>query len=119
MTPSFGGLPLRAMFTLSLFCLAGTTQAEEIDASDPTRIYTYAGPGFKYTEFSNGDSLSELRIQGNLALSQNDMMLFEMDAGLLERADGHDLTGYGYAVLENPLSRHRGPVRELLAEIVQ
>ena len=69
------------MLALSLFCLIGVVQAEEIDASDPTRIYTYAGPGFKYTEFSNGDSLSELRVQGNLALSQNDMMLFEIGYG--------------------------------------
>ena len=49
----------------------------------------------------------------------DDMMQFEMDAGLLARIDRHDLHGYGYAVLQNPLSRHRGPVQELLAEIIR
>lgn len=38
---------LRTVLALFLLCLAGVAQAEEIDASDPTKIYTYAGPGFK------------------------------------------------------------------------
>ena len=52
--------------------------AEEIDASDPTKIYSYAGPGVKYTEYSNGDSMTELRLQGNLALSDSDMLMVEL-----------------------------------------
>lgn len=54
---------------------------EAIDASDPTKIYSYAGPGYKYTEFSNGDSLQELRIIGNAGLSDSDMVLFEFGYG--------------------------------------
>jgi len=54
---------------------------EAIDASDPTKIYTYAGPGYKYTEYANGDYLQELRVVGNLGLSANDMVLFEFGYG--------------------------------------
>jgi len=57
-------------------------QAEEaIDASDPTKIYSYAGPGYKYTEYSNGDHLQELRAVGNLGLSDSDMVMFELGYG--------------------------------------
>lgn len=58
-----------------------TAAAEQIDASDPTKIYSYAGPGYKYTEFSNGDSLSEFRVMGNLGISDYDMVLFEIGYG--------------------------------------
>lgn len=54
---------------------------EKIDASDPTKIYTYAGPGFKYTKYSNGDTLSELRVQGNIGISDKDMVMFELGYG--------------------------------------
>ena len=56
-------------------------EADAVDASDPSKIYTYAGPGFKYTEFSNGDSLSELRVIGNLGITDRDMLLFEIGYG--------------------------------------
>jgi hypothetical protein len=56
-------------------------EAGEIDASDPTKIYSYAGPGYKFTEYSNGDSLSELRAIGNIGFSDNDMLLFELGYG--------------------------------------
>ena len=65
----------------SLMLLCAPLAAEEIDASDPTKIYSYAGPGYKFTEFSNGDQLNELRAQGNLGLSSNDMVMFELGYG--------------------------------------
>ena len=74
---------LSVIFLLSVgLFVAGNARADEpIDASDPTKIYTFAGPGYKYTRFSNGDSLNELRVQGNLGLSKNDMIMFELGYG--------------------------------------
>ena len=60
---------------------AWAEETEEVDASDPTKIYSYAGPGYKFTEYSNGDSLSELRAIGNIGFSDNDMLLFEIGYG--------------------------------------
>jgi len=47
-----------------LFCMlsAGAASAEEkIDASDPTKIYTYAGGGLKYTDYTNGEPSGTVR----------------------------------------------------------
>ena len=60
---------------------AWAEETEQVDASDPTKIYSYAGPGYKFTEYSNGDSLSELRAVGNIGFSDNDMLLFEIGYG--------------------------------------
>jgi len=55
--------------------------AEEIDASDPTKIYTYAGGGVKYTDYTNGESMWEFRATGNVGLSSSDMVMFELGYG--------------------------------------
>lgn len=69
-------------FSILLLASSGVTHAEEaIDASDPTKIYSYAGPGYKYTSYSNDDYLQELRIIGNVGLSDSDMLLFEVGYG--------------------------------------
>jgi hypothetical protein len=60
---------------------AWAEENEDVDASDPTKVYSYAGPGYKFTEYSNGDSLSELRAVGNIGFSDNDMLLFEIGYG--------------------------------------
>ncbi|TVZ41643.1 hypothetical protein P886_0991 [Alteromonadaceae bacterium 2753L.S.0a.02] len=62
-------------------CIPAFASAEKIDASDPTKIYSYAGPGYKTTKYSNGDTLSEIRGQGNLALGAQDMVMFELGYG--------------------------------------
>jgi len=62
-------------------CSGATAQDQTIDASDPTRIYTYMGGGLKYVEYTNGESMVELRTTGNLALSDSDMILFELGYG--------------------------------------
>lgn len=69
---------------------------EAIDASDPTKIYSYAGPGYKYTEYTNGDYLQELRVIGNLGLSDKDMVLFEFGYGKYNGTvlAGEDDTGF-------------------------
>jgi hypothetical protein len=54
---------------------------DRIDASDPTKIYTYAGGGLKYSEYTNGESMVEARVTGNLGLSDSDMILFEAGYG--------------------------------------
>ena len=72
-----------AVLAAAIFISVTTqTNAEEaIDASDPTKIYSYAGPGYKYTSFTNDDYLQELRVIGNLALSEQDSVLFEFGYG--------------------------------------
>jgi len=56
-------------------------QDKEIDASDPTKIYTYAGGGVKFTDYTNGDSMWEMRATGNIGVTANDMVLFEIGYG--------------------------------------
>ena len=52
-----------------------------IDASDPTKIYTYFGGGLKYNDYTNGESMTEVRMTGNLGLSEHDAILFEAGYG--------------------------------------
>lgn len=59
----------------------GSATAEEIDASDPTKVYTYAGGGVKYTDYANGDDMTEIRVTGNLGISPTDMVMFEAGYG--------------------------------------
>ena len=63
------------------FSISPALAEEAIDASDPTKIYSYAGPGFKYTKYSNGDYMQELRVTGNIGVTQSDMLLFEIGYG--------------------------------------
>lgn len=72
---------LSALILVSWMSLSSTSYAETIDASDPTKIYTYAGGGVKYTDYTNGASMTELRATGNIGLSKSDMMLFELGYG--------------------------------------
>ncbi|WP_096086205.1 hypothetical protein [Agaribacterium haliotis] len=65
-----------------------------IDASDPTKIYSYAGAGYKFTDFTNGESLSEFRISGNLGFSATDMVLFELGYGSSGQVDAGDDSGF-------------------------
>lgn len=73
--------------SISLVCLFllwfTTAQAAEndIDPSDPTKIYSYAGLGVKYTDYTNDESMTELRATGNLGLSESDMVMFELGYG--------------------------------------
>ena len=62
-------------------CSNATAQEQVIDASDPTKIYTYFGGGLKYLDYTNGESMIEVRATGNLGLSDNDMILFEAGYG--------------------------------------
>jgi len=77
------GLLLTSSLILLLSAsLSGVVYAEEkIDASDPTKIYTYAGGGMKYTDYTNGESMWEIRATGNIGLSKSDMLLFELGYG--------------------------------------
>ncbi len=65
-----------------LLSLCGAVFAEEsIDASDPTRVYTYGGGGIKYTDYTNSEEMWEGRLIGNIGLSESDMVLFEIGYG--------------------------------------
>ncbi len=55
--------------------------AEEIDASDPTKIYTFLGGGLKYSDYTNDESMLELRATGNYGIGENDSVLFEIGYG--------------------------------------
>jgi hypothetical protein len=87
----------RAALLLSALCISGTDFAqaddEAIDATDPTKVYTYFGGGLKYNEYTNSDYMVELRFTGNLGLSDRDTLLFEGGYGSQREAlftDGDD-----------------------------
>ena len=65
---------------------------ERIDASDPTKIYTFAGAGLKYNDYTNSEYMWETRAIGNIGLSDHDMLLFEVGYGWHqgEQAPGKD-----------------------------
>jgi len=75
--------PLVICFSLfvSVLLPALGNAEDQIDASDPTKIYTYAGGGVKYTDYTNGESMWEIRATGNLGLSDSDMVMFELGYG--------------------------------------
>jgi len=65
-----------------LALLATSAQADEaVDATDPTKIYSFIGGGLKYNEYTNGEHMWELRATGNIGLSASDMILFEAGYG--------------------------------------
>ena len=70
-------IPLFFAIVTSSVC----AETEEIDASDPTKIYTYVGVGPKYVSYTNGESMTELRVAGNIGLSENDMIFFNLGYG--------------------------------------
>lgn len=55
--------------------------AKEVDTTDPTKIYSFIGGGPKYTDYTNGEHMWELRAIGNLALGAYDSILFEFGYG--------------------------------------
>lgn len=72
---------LRSLAVVGSFLWITSVFAEDIDPSDPTKIYSYAGGGVKYTDYTNGEHMWEVRATGNLALSAQDMALFEFGYG--------------------------------------
>lgn len=72
---------LACSLVLVLFAVAAYAEEVAIDASDPTKIYSYAGGGIKYTDYTNGEGMWEARATGNLGLTQQDMVLFEFGYG--------------------------------------
>ena len=71
---------LIALFLLLLIDL-NLFAEDSIDASDPTKVYTFVGLGMKYTDYTNDESMIELRTVGNIGLTPNDMILFEVGYG--------------------------------------
>lgn len=64
-----------------LTALSFAQEKKEIDPSDPTKIYSYAGAGLKYTDYTNGEHMWETRATGNLGLTDQDMVMFELGYG--------------------------------------
>lgn len=60
--------------------VAEDAKPQKIDASDPTRIYTYVGFGPKFTRYANGETMWEARISGNIGLKK-DMIFFNTGYG--------------------------------------
>lgn len=76
--------PALFVFILIAACVLSLNVLAEdgrIDASDPTKIYTFAGGGAKYNNYTNGEYMWEARALGNIALSEHDMLLFELGYG--------------------------------------
>jgi hypothetical protein len=69
------------LMSACLFSLNVFAENEPIDASDPTKIYTFAGGGAKYNNYTNGEYMWGARALGNIALSEHDMLLFELGYG--------------------------------------
>lgn len=65
-------------------------QEETIDASDPTKIYSYAGGGVKFTDYTNGETMTEIRANGNFGFGPKDMVMFELGYGF---HDGDSVPG--------------------------
>ena len=84
-----GSLALFLGCVLASVCLAGEVR---IDASDPTKIYTFMGGGLKYNNYTNGEHMLEARAIGNIGLGEHDMLLFEAGYGWHEgdQATGKD-----------------------------
>jgi len=86
----------------TLLLTAFTAMAEDIDASDPTKIQTFAGPGVKYTSFADDADLTELRATGNIGLGKQDMVMFELGYGDF---DGAAIAGDKTSGLTNARAR--------------
>ncbi|MFV2061822.1 MAG: hypothetical protein ACC653_14140 [Gammaproteobacteria bacterium] len=68
---------------LASFVMSTTVFAQEkkIDTSDPTKIYTFVGVGPRYVDYTNGESMVEVRVAGNIGLSKKDMVFFNIGYG--------------------------------------
>jgi hypothetical protein len=82
---------------LLLCCFSVLSFAEDtIDTTDPTRIYSYLGGGPKYSNYTNGEHMWEMRITGNWGIDENDMLLGEFGygrhSGESESGDQYDWT---------------------------
>ncbi len=73
----------RVLAAALILIATGSAMADEerIDQSNPTKIYTFAGGGLKYTSYTNGESMWEMRTVANIGLSDNDMVLAELGYG--------------------------------------
>ncbi len=73
--------PLLALALTGMAAISVADDALEIDASDPTKVYTYVGVGLKFTDYTNGETMLETRMVANWGIDANDMMLFEVGYG--------------------------------------
>ena len=60
---------------------AADAAESEFDATDPTKVYSFLGGGPKYTDYTNGESMWEIRAIDNLALGPADSLLIEFGYG--------------------------------------
>ena len=84
-----------ALAGTALLFFAGHTAAEDVDASDPTKIATFAGGGLKFTSFADDAELIELRATGNIGLGDSDMIMFELGLGDFDGPAGANQTTNG------------------------
>ena len=81
-------------YALIIFADALAEQ-EIIDAADPAKIYNYAGGGFKYIDYTNNESMLEVRAIGNFGFGENGTVMFETGYGF---HDGNRVPGDSHAV---------------------
>jgi hypothetical protein len=81
-----------AMLLVCGFAASALADAEKIDASDPTKIYTFLGGGPKYNDYTNSETMWETRALGNIGLGDHDSLLFEFGYGWHkgDQSDGKD-----------------------------
>ncbi len=84
------------IFTSSQIQAQNVTDIEEQtpDPSDPTRIDARVGAGYKYTDFTGGASINELRAKLALLLGKSGMFVADIGVGKVsDNPNGDDETG--------------------------
>ena len=101
-SPTFGfrhvkkfALIITAANVALIACSNVLAEEEAIDASDPTKIYSYAGGGLKYTDYTNNESMLEVRAMGNFGFGDNDAVMFET---AYDFHDGNGIPGDSNAI---------------------
>jgi len=91
---------IRSLVYLLSMVVSSLFAEDAIDASDPTKVYTFAGLGIKYTDYTNDEAMVELRTVGNIGITPNDMLLFEIGYG---RHNGDKVEGNNKGITNSRL----------------
>ncbi len=99
----YKGFEVKQLVVIAVFIfVTSTLHAQDVtdidkqtpDPSDPTRIDARAGAGYKYTDFTSGASINELRAKLALLLGKSGMFVADIGVGKInDNPNGEDETG--------------------------